>query len=335
MSALRPAEDAQSGIRLVTLGDGAERGVRLLEVRSGGGLDCDIVVDRCFDIGRLALDAVTHSWHSPTGLRAPWLFDPFDDAGQGFQRGFSGCLATCGLDHIRQPEVEDGRAYPLHGRGAHEPSRLAGYGCRDGVIWAEGEVTQASAMGTALRLSRRIEIPVGGAALTVSDRVTNVGHVPTSQMLLYHINLGHPLASDGARIETGGGTPIWIDPDHEPLAPWRTGGARRELLSAHAVAEAASAALTAPEAGVRLDLTWDGAMLPCLQILRMEGPGLNGVAFEPCTTRWRSRAAARAAGEITMLAPGEARSYGFRLALSRLAADPATSTTQERGRACV
>ena len=33
-------------IRLVTLENGAERGVRVLEIRSGGGLELEVIVDR-------------------------------------------------------------------------------------------------------------------------------------------------------------------------------------------------------------------------------------------------------------------------------------------------
>src|SRR5262249_50818570 len=42
------------GIRLATLADGVERGVRTLEVRAGNGLGFDILVDRCMDIGSLS-----------------------------------------------------------------------------------------------------------------------------------------------------------------------------------------------------------------------------------------------------------------------------------------
>jgi hypothetical protein len=41
-----------AGVRLTTLGDGSERGVRLLEFRTGSGFEFDVIVDRAFDIGR-------------------------------------------------------------------------------------------------------------------------------------------------------------------------------------------------------------------------------------------------------------------------------------------
>ena len=44
-----------AGVRLVALADGAGRGTRLLEFRSGAGLEFEVVVDRGFDIGRASI----------------------------------------------------------------------------------------------------------------------------------------------------------------------------------------------------------------------------------------------------------------------------------------
>lgn len=39
-----------AGVRLVTLGDGVERGIRMLEFRTGTGLRFTVLVDRALDI---------------------------------------------------------------------------------------------------------------------------------------------------------------------------------------------------------------------------------------------------------------------------------------------
>ena len=44
--------DQVAGVRLVTLGDGIERGVRVLEFRTGTGYAFDVLVDRSMDVGR-------------------------------------------------------------------------------------------------------------------------------------------------------------------------------------------------------------------------------------------------------------------------------------------
>ena len=60
-----------AGVRLMTLGDGVERGVRMLEFRSGTGLRFTVMVDRCFDIGDCDYRGMAIGWHSaltPSGL---------------------------------------------------------------------------------------------------------------------------------------------------------------------------------------------------------------------------------------------------------------------------
>ncbi|WDR03471.1 DUF4432 family protein [Devosia algicola] len=215
--------DAYASARLVTLGNGAERGVRVIEMRSGGGLEAEIVVDRSFDIGRLARDGETLSWHTQAGNRHPAMINPHADGGQGYLRGLSGFLSTCGFDHIRQPETETAENlpihptpaidYPLHGMGAHQPAHLIGYGIKeDGPsphLWCEGEVIQSMLFRGALRLRRRIEMSLGGADLRISDRVNNIGAHPVPVMMLYHFNLGYPLVDQETTID--------FTPASEPL----------------------------------------------------------------------------------------------------------------------
>ncbi|WP_428116669.1 DUF4432 family protein [Candidatus Poriferisodalis sp.] len=49
-----------AGVRLVTLADGAGRGTRLLEFRSGAGLAFEIIVDRAFDVGHASVASRDH-----------------------------------------------------------------------------------------------------------------------------------------------------------------------------------------------------------------------------------------------------------------------------------
>src|SRR5256885_14240254 len=86
-----------AGVRLVTLGDGIERGVRLLEFRTGTGFEFDVVVDRAFDVGRCEHAGRALGWQSAPGFAGPWFYE---SEGLGFLRTFGGgLLTTCGLDH--------------------------------------------------------------------------------------------------------------------------------------------------------------------------------------------------------------------------------------------
>ena len=66
---------AVAGVRLVTLGDGVERGVRALEFRTGTGLAFDVLIDRAMDIGACEHRGRAVGWQSPTGLRHPGLHE--------------------------------------------------------------------------------------------------------------------------------------------------------------------------------------------------------------------------------------------------------------------
>ena len=139
-----------AGVRLVTLGDGAERGVRMFDFRTGAGLRFTVPVDRGMDIAAVDHAGRAIGWHSPTGFRHPAFFEPESEDGLGFTRSFSGFLATCGLDHIlgakEVPALNYGNprratvCHRLHGRVANLPARLTGYGEHwDGdrcILWA-------------------------------------------------------------------------------------------------------------------------------------------------------------------------------------------------------
>ena len=74
------------GTRLVTLEDGAERGVRVVEVSTAAGLDFGVIVDRALDIGWFRWRGRSCAWLSPTGFTGPWYREP---EGLGFLRSFA------------------------------------------------------------------------------------------------------------------------------------------------------------------------------------------------------------------------------------------------------
>ena len=73
--------DQIAGVRLVTLGDGIERGVRVLEFRTGTGYAFEVLVDRSMDVGRCELNGRALAWLSPTGVVGPWFTEPMGVGG--------------------------------------------------------------------------------------------------------------------------------------------------------------------------------------------------------------------------------------------------------------
>lgn len=323
-----------AGTRLVTLEDGVERGMRVIEMRSGGGLDFDLTVDRSADIGRICIDGQVLSWHSSAGLTSPWLMDREGDNGQGFLRGFGGFLNTCGLDHVRQPERDEAEhtnqsalasiEFPLHGKGTFQPGVIRGHGLVDDVdepyVFCEVEFTQAMPFVSALRLRRRIEVPVGSQKLYIKDVVRNIGNNPTTQMQLYHFNIGFPMVAPGTRVHVGDASCIWKSEDHDPMAamPDPQKGAENTLAIFEHTEKLSRVLVTSPQSGLSLCFEYPAEQLPCCQVLRMTGQGIYGMGIEPCTTGGRSRVEARERHEMNILQPGKEQRYDLALQFAKL-----------------
>lgn len=316
-----------AGVRLVTLGDGVGRGIRVLEFRTGSGYEFDVLVERAMDVGHCAYKGSPLAWQSAVGELAPWYAEPL---GLGWFRAWGGgMLVTCGLDHTLLGGVDDAshfhqdvrptEEYGLHGRVGLLPARLVGYGERwegdECILWAEGIVRQAAVFAETLELRRRIEARVGESRFTVRDEVVNVGFDPTTHMHLYHINVGWPVVDEAAHylIPAPPGVPVAPYPptDYRRLSEPSAGF--REQCYEHAVVSEPGG--TVPVAvvnrarGIGVYEVHAHHQLPFHTMWRMLGEGTYAVAMEPTTNRDAGRFDARERGELQMLEPGEARRY--------------------------
>jgi hypothetical protein len=192
-----------ASVRSIRLDDGVEHGVRALAFSSGGGLDSWVLSDRSLDIGPLWWRGVPLAWQSMAGFRSPALYRAEEDGGRGYGRSNSGFVVTCGLDHIRQPIG----GHPLHGRLPFTTARVTAHGedwdREEPVLFCEGEVMQFRFGAEALRLRRRIEVPIGGSEIRIRDVVENLGANQTPQASLYHFNLGYPAIAPGSIVRLG------------------------------------------------------------------------------------------------------------------------------------
>jgi Domain of unknown function (DUF4432) len=323
--------DQAAGVRLVALGDGAERGVRVLEFRTGTGFAFDVVVDRAMDIGRCEIGGRPLGWLSPVGFAGPWFAEP---EGLGFLRNWGGgLLTTAGLDHalFMAEDTAEQYHYPpketeshgLHGRVSNVPARLVGYGERwegdECVLWAEGEVRQAAVFGENLVLRRRIEAGVGESRLRIHDSVENAGFDPTPHMYLYHVNVGWPVVDEGSELlaPAGGVSPRGdyradgYGSFHAPEAGYVERVFEHDL-AAEEDGTVPVAVVNRP-AGLGLYQLYRRDQLPHHFVWRMLGEGTYVVGVEPSTNRTAGRLDARERGELIELQPGEARRYDLEL----------------------
>jgi hypothetical protein len=324
-----------AGVRLTTLGDGLERGIRMLEFRSGTGLRFTVLVDRALDIADCDYKGLAIGWHSPAGFRNPGLQDYEAEGGLSWLRSFSGLIATCGLDHIliMDEGPADHYLYPnrksvknsIHGRVSGIPARLGGYGERwEGdrcFLWCEGTVIQATVFGEDLHLTRRIEIEVGTNVIHMHDEVANRGFYRTPHMYMYHINVGHPLVDEGSRYVAPIADVVWAGHAGEAYRRQGVGyrrfpGPQRDFLEQvweHELTGDAQGSTRVMVANDRLGLGFQVVtrkdQFPCVLEWQNFQAGQYTLGIEPATHHILGAAYAREQGETIWLEAGASRRY--------------------------
>jgi Domain of unknown function (DUF4432) len=297
-----------ASVRRIVLDEGPDKGVTAYAFSTGGGFDFWVLGDRAMDIGPLWWRGTSVAWQSPAGMWHPSLVGSGSDCGRGFERGFSGFLMTCGLDHTRQPE--NGR--PLHGPLPFLPARVTAYGedwqATEPHLFMEGEIIQWRHNGEYLALIRRIEAPIGGTSLRIRDRVENRGIAPHRHALLYHMNIGFPFLRPGAYLSLDGQCIGVTVNDPDPARSPEVGC--QAMAGSHGLAVLESG-------GARLTLGFGSETLPFFQHWHDPRPGSFVLALEPCTSM---RPEPGSTADEPILAPGERRSYAIDVSIDGNAA---------------
>lgn len=327
-----------AGVRLMTLGDGLERGNRMLEFRSGAGLRFTVLIDRALDIADCEWRGQAIGWHSPSGFRNPALHEYEGEGGLGWMRSFSGLLVTCGLDHIlfMYDAPADNYIYTprqtvkqsIHGRVGTIPARLTGYGESwngdECTLWCEGIVSQGTVFGEHLELHRRIEVAVGANEIVLQDRVVNRGFYRTPHMFCYHINLSHPVLDEGSRYLAPIADVVWAAHAGED---YRKQGVGYQTLPApqlgfheqvwqHEMRPDADGrvpvALVNDRVGLGLEVTTRKDQFPCMYEWQNLQAGQYALGIEPSTNHVEGQGVARERGELIWLEHGDERNYETR-----------------------
>ena len=324
-----------AGVRLVTLSDGVERGIRMLEFRTGTGMRFTALVDRALDIADCEYKGMAVGWNSPAGFRHPGLHEYEGEGGLAWLRSFSGLLVTCGLDHVlfMYDEPADHYVYgprksvshSIHGRVGTIPAKLTGYGERwegdECFLWAEGVVQQATVFGEDLHLIRRIEAKVGSSEIKLHDRVVNHGFYRTPHMYCYHINVGHPVLAEGSRYLAPIKDVVWAA--HGGADYRKQGVGYRTLPSPrlnfheqvwqHEMAAdrggEVPVALVNDALGIGFEVVTRKEQFPCQFEWQNLQSGQYALGIEPSTNHVLGHKAARERGELIWLEHAELREY--------------------------
>jgi len=313
-----------AGIRLMTLADGYEAGVRIADVRTGSGLRFQVSLDRGMDISMADYRGTALAFRTPQGDVHPARFDP---RGLGWLRTFPGGLLTgCGMTYLGAPCVDEGVELGLHGRLSHlcasdlcVSERWEGNDC---VFTLTGSLRECSTFGENLRLQRILEMRLGESVITLRDTIRNEGMERTPLMMLYHVNAGWPLVDTGARLLLNAAATAPRDREAAggiaeartisvPVAGYNEQVFYHDLRTdEHGYA---AALLHNPGLGMGLFVRYRRFELPRLVEWKMMREGTYVVGIEPANCGVTGRADERKAGTLQFLSPGEEREFHLQI----------------------
>lgn len=195
---------ANFSVRKRTLHGGLRDGVEVVEV-DNGALRMTIVPTRGMGLWKMWQGGHEIGWGSPVrGPVHPKFVQLDAPNGIGWLQGFDELLVRCGLESNGAPQFKASGEleYPLHGRIANQPAHQLEVSVdpERQEIRVSGTVDEGRLFGNRLRLRATYVTKLGSTHVQVIDEVTNPGAVSSELELLYHINVGHPLVSGGARV---------------------------------------------------------------------------------------------------------------------------------------
>jgi galactose mutarotase-like enzyme len=300
-----------AGIDLVEALEGPERGVRKARVRTGGGLEFSVNIDRGFDIGEARLNGLNMTWRSPVGSVHPYAHQ--GDAKGWLRRFPGGLLTTCGLDNAGP--ASGGR--PMHGRFSQTPAKLlsarASWQGERFVLELSGEVQDYRLFGDHLVLIRRITTEYGARTLRLADRIENRGYRRSPLMLLYHCNFGYPLLDEGAELHLKSRVTPRDEAAAQGLKTYKQVHAPApdyaEQVFIHEVEAGTDGHVLVGLVNRKLPVTaylrYDKRQLPHFMQWRQLGEGAYVLGLEPCTCGPLGFEGEAEAGRVIWLEPGE------------------------------
>ncbi|GAB4511004.1 MAG: aldose 1-epimerase family protein [Anaerolineae bacterium] len=303
-------------------------GMRVIDAHNSSGLCFTLLPDRGLDIWAAAYNGTPLTWLS-AGSPHP------SDYGASWLRLFNGgLLTTCGLTHAGPPETDDltGEQRDIHGNYTRLRADVL---AKEGA-WADdhtyhlrltGEVHEGRLFGEQLHLRRTYTLTLGQPRISLQDTVTNQGDQPAPLMLLYHCNVGYPLVQAGTQFVTNSDVVPRDDEARTGLETWdqytaAQPGYKEQVFFHH---------VRAPEAALLNDnigLTFVWENLPYLTQWKNTRQGIYVSGVEPGNCIPEGQNAARRAGRLVMLQPGEA----FTCALSLTVLDGAAAVQACRAR---
>lgn len=300
------------GVLPYELSEGKGRGMRLLHLKNGKGLEMDVSLDRNGDISSLSYKGTNLSYLSSCGYVHSSYYER---KGNGFLSSFTaGFLTTCGLTHFGASCVDEGEELGLHGSIANTPTSNHSYEVKESSILVRSETRDEEIFSHKLVLNREIEMSLDANRFSIHDLVSNRGDIASPLMLLYHMNLGYPLLDEDAELKVSS---LSVQPRtahaKEGLESWmRMEKPQRGYIEKcyyHEMKDPPYACLFNPKLGFGVKISYEPSSLTHFVEWKMMGYRDYVLGLEPGNAYPDGRDKARADGSLKTIAPGETISY--------------------------
>jgi Domain of unknown function (DUF4432) len=291
-----------------------QNGMRIIDAYNAGGLHFTLLPDRGLDIWTAHYKGIPLTWIAQGSPFPP-------DFGQTWLQQFNGgLLTTCGLTHVGPAEVGvvSGEIRDLHGRYSRlRTVELAKTWSHDeyGLPCVEisGIVREAALFGVQLRLTRTYRLYLHRPQIIVHDVITNLGDIAAPLMLLYHINVGFPLVTEGAELHTPHRAVYPRDDearqavDHRNIYDAPMVEFREEVYFHHLAEESKSTGVLLENGKIGVEVSWDASALPYFTQWKNTRQGIYVNGLEPGNCIPEGQTAARRTGRLEMLTPDQSR----------------------------
>ncbi len=300
-----------SGVEELILAKGKGKGMTLLQVRNGLGLEITLSADRAMDIARVTFKGNNLGYFSPCGYVAPSFYD---NRGAGFLKSFTaGFMTTCGLTAVGSPCTDNGEELPLHGTIANTPCENYSYEETESEITVKAQVRDAAIFAHQLILEREYRISKTENKVLLCDKIKNIGSAEAPLEVLYHCNIGYPLLSENTVLDIPASV---TEPrnDHakkglsDCLKMEKPQRGYEEMCYYHTLSQGKVSAYC-PDIKKRVTISFDTAELPCFVEWKMMGEQDYVLGLEPGNCLPDGRDVMRQKGMLEFLKPDEEKRH--------------------------